>query len=711
MDAVGYLYDNAPVFIPSEAYPSINNSLSDENIKKQMTANYELASGPAAATMMDLVRIDPIGLRNSILENMTDLKDGIGGNYLVYDSHFFTQDTTVALAFISPAFKSFDAKSSIRLVDLIDELIVEFSTKYPQTEILYHGAPVQSVYNSRQIKKDLVMTLTLSMIIVSLIIGLCFKNKSTLLLLALPVIYGTFFSLAMIYIIKGGMSLMALGIGAIVLGVALSYSLHVITHYKYVTDPIRVLEDQTVPVVLGCLTTIGSFMGLMFTKSELLKDFGLFASLALIGTTFFALVFLPHLFNTKRNKKSEKAFILFEKINSYPFEKQKWLIGLILVVFAASLYFKNSVTFDSDLKNIGYHESKVVRSQTIFNEKTSDGLVTTYYASASSNLDSAIITSREITRKLEFLKNEGILESYSKGNNLFLTEKEQNERIEVWNSFWSDTKVEDTRRSLVKYGSDYGFKETTFKPFINMVSSDYEPTKICESEVFPESLMSNIIEVSDDNYMIFTSVRTLRENQRRVSDEVAALPGSLIIDPFYYTNDMVSLINEDFNTTLAISSLFVFIVLLISFKSIVISLLAFLPMGMSWIMVLGIMGAMGLQFNLINIVISTFIFGIGVDYSIFIMDGLISKYQNHKDVLVYHKTAIIFSALVLITVVVTLMFATHPAIKSIGFSTLIGMSSTVLLSYTIQPLLFNILVKARKRSGKGKFLSRLDIRK
>lgn len=57
------------------------------------------------------------------------------------------------------------------------------------------------------------------------------------------------------------------------------------------------------------------------------------------------------------------------------------------------------------------------------------------------------------------------------------------------------------------------------------------------------------------------------------------------------------------------------------------------------------------------------------------------------------------------------MFATHPAIKSIGMSTLIGMSATVILSYTLQPFLFTILIKSREKIGKGKFLSKLNIRK
>ena len=648
IDAVTYLYDNAPIYTSLDSYEAIDNCISESSIDNRMKENINLINSAAGGAFTDIVRIDPIGLRNVIMGAQGNLKDNIGGNFLVYDSHFFTSDTTVALAFISPAFKSFDAKHSIELIDLIDKEIEVFSKKYPKTEILYHGAPVQSVYNSRQIKKDLIMTLSISMIIVCMIIGLCFKNKSTFFILVLPVIYGTLFSLSIIYIIKGGMSLMALGIGAIVLGVALSYCLHVITHYKYVTDPIKVLEDQTMPVVLGCLTTIGSFMGLMFTKSELLKDFGLFASLALAGTTFYALVFLPHLFNTKNNKRSEKAFKFLERINSYPFEKQRWLIIALCSIFIVSLYYKNYVTFDSDLKNIGYHENRVVRSQNILAEKTTKGMVTTYYASASSSLDSAILISREINNKLDYLKQEGWLDNYSKGVDLFYTNKEQVQRIDTWRNYWTKDRIDKTKDNLIKYGKEYGFKETTFTPFYNMISQEYEPSLLCESDILPESILSNIIEISDDSYMIFTSVISTKDNQKRISDEIALIKGSLVIDPFYYTNDMVNLINEDFNATLAISSIFVFVVLLISFKSIIISLLAFLPMAMSWIIVLGIMGLTGVQFNLINIVISTFIFGIGVDYSIFIMDGLISKYQHNKNVMVYHKTAIVFSALVLI---------------------------------------------------------------
>ena len=121
---------------------------------------------------------------------------------------------------------------------------------------------------------------------------------------------------------------------------------------------------------------------------------------------------------------------------------------------------------------------------------------------------------------------------------------------------------------------------------------------------------------------------------------------------------------------------------------------AFMPMFFSWYVVQGWMAIFGLPFNLINIVISTFIFGIGVDYSIFVMQGLLNGLHDKENKLLeYHKIAIFLSAFVLIIVVIAMLLATHPAIKSIGISTLIGMISTILITYTLQPLCFRYLTK------------------
>ncbi len=701
VDVVSYLAENFPLFVDTASYADIALLVNEDSIRSNIARTKAMLGTQAGIAMKDMLAADPIGMRNVVINKVKDIKEGLGNSQTMYEGHLFTPDTTVALAYISPNFKSYDSKAGTKLIELLETEIAKCEAAHPDCEILFHGAPVQSVNNSRQIKKDLCMTLAVSMLLVCIGIGICFKNKSTIPMLICPVIYGAVFALAMMYLVKGTMSLMALGIGAIVLGVALSYCLHVITHYKYVSTPERVLRDQATPVFLGCLTTIGSFLGLLLTSSELLSDFGLFASFGLVGTTFFSLVYLPHFFNPERNKRSRKAFRMLEKFNSHRFEKHKWLIAAIVILSCVCFYTQRFVTFDADLTHINYTADEVKRSQALLQSKTQPGLVTTYYATSDSSLDVALTKSRALYTTLDSLKAKGKVRGFSKAASIFPTEAEQETRLEAWSNFWNDDRIEETDQLIAKACAVEGINPLFFSAFDDVLTTDYEYVYPYDDELLPAGLMANIIEYTDSVYMVFTSVQMKQEDKKLVGKALVAATGCVVVDPMFYTEEMVQTINNDFNTALNISMAFVFIILLISYRNLVLAIVAFIPMTLSWFIVLGIMGIFGMQFNLINIVISTFIFGIGVDYSIFVMDGLLSKArsQSEPQLLVYHKTAIFFSAFTLIISTGSLLLASHPALSSIGIATIIGMSSAVILAYSLQPFLYHGLVKLILRMG------------
>lgn len=701
VDVVGYLADNFPLFVDTASYADIAALLNEDSIRASIHATREMLTTQAGMAMKDMLAADPVGMRRVVINKVKDIKEGLGNTQTIYEGHLFTPDTTVALAYISPNFKSYDSMSGRKLIELIEGEVAKCEAAHPDCKILFHGAPVQSVNNSRQIKRDLSMTLSVSLLLVCIGIGICFKNKSTIPMLICPVLYGAVFALAMMYIVKGSMSLMALGIGAIVLGVALSYCLHVITHYKYVSTPERVLRDQATPVFLGCLTTMGSFLGLLFTSSELLSDFGLFASFGLMGTTFFSLVFLPHFFNPERNRRSRKAFRALEKFNSHRFEKHKWLIASIVVLSCVCLYTQRFVTFDADLTHINYTSPEVKESTALLQAKTQPGLVTTYYATSDSSLDMALTKSRAMYSTLDSLKQRGRIRGYSKAASIFPTEQEQEERLHAWGEFWNGERIAATDKMISKACAEEGIAPSFFAPFDDVMTAEYDFVDPYSDELLPPGLMTNIIEYTDSIYMVFTSVQMKAEDKKAVGKALVSATGCVVVDPMFYTEEMVKTINDDFNTALNISMAFVFIILLISYRNIVLAIVAFIPMTLSWFIVLGVMGMLGMQFNLINIVISTFIFGIGVDYSIFVMDGLLSKArsQSEPQLLVYHKTAIFFSAVTLIVSTGSLLLASHPALASIGVATIIGMSSAVVLAYSLQPFLYHALVKLIIRMG------------
>lgn len=715
MNVMDYAVAEFPTFVSPDCYAAFDTLLTWDKIRAQMAANSSMLENDVDGNLTMLVTYDPAGLRYGMLgelkevmngtdravEPLSDGKDsGLSIGMTMENRHLFTKDGNVVMAFVAPGFDYMDSQMSADFVKMIEDEIVSFEAQHPEVEVFMHGAPAMSANNSRRIKEDLAMTVGISLILIILLISLFFKNKSSLLMLLSPVLYGTLAALAMMYWIKGSMSLMAIGIGAVVLGVALSYCLHVLTHYKYVDDPERVLRDESTPVFLGCLTTIGAFAGLLFTSSELLRDFGLFASFAMVGTTFFALVFLPQFFRPERNRKSEKAFALFDRINSLPIDSNPWILGTIALISVACIFLP-SPEFDSNLRDINYMSPKVRESMKIYNAENNGGWSSQYYAATGSSLDSALLCNRRLSAALDSLQKAGIVKKHSDFGAFLVPEDEQQERIYTWSEYWKQpmgggrTRLQVTENLLAKAAKEEGLSPDMFTPFHALCDADYAPESLYDSGVLPEGISSNFVERSDDGtYMIFSSVLMPEGEKMNVNKAVDKVDGSLVIDPFFYTGNMVEIIHNDFNTILLISMIFVFVVLLLSFRNVAVSIIAFLPMTLSWYVVQGIMWIFGLKFNLINIIISSFIFGIGVDYSIFVMQGLLASASGKgTEMLNYHKTAIGLSAMILIVVTGSLLFAVHPAIRSIGISSIIGMSASILLSYSIEPFLFRQVLK------------------
>jgi predicted exporter len=96
------------------------------------------------------------------------------------------------------------------------------------------------------------------------------------------------------------------------------------------------------------------------------------------------------------------------------------------------------------------------------------------------------------------------------------------------------------------------------------------------------------------------------------------------------------------------------------------------------------------MFNLFCNIITTFIICIGFVSSIFVMHGLTREH------LAYHKTAILLSAVTLLVTVGSMLLAVHPAIRSVGFSTLVGLLSAIILSYVVQPAVFRWLHRKKQ---------------
>ena len=150
-------------------------------------------------------------------------------------------------------------------------------------------------------------------------------------------------------------------------------------------------------------------------------------------------------------------------------------------------------------------------------------------------------------------------------------------------------------------------------------------------------------------------------------------------------------LNDNFNYIGWACGLIVFFFLWFSMGSIELALLSFLPMAVSWIWILGLMGLLGINFNIVNVILATFIFGQGDDYTIFMTEGCQYEYATGRRMLASYQHSILLSALIMFIGMGSLILARHPALHSLAEVTIVGMFSVVVMAWLLPPFFFRWL--------------------
>ncbi|MFO0322093.1 MAG: MMPL family transporter, partial [Bacteroidota bacterium] len=695
-------YQNLPFFLEEQDYAQISNLILKDSINETLKKNYHVLLSPSGMVLGKYITRDPLNLTPIALKKLQAIQ--LDENFETYDNHIVTKDHLHTFIFITPKNLPNQTKANHHLIETVDSLSSQLKT--PSLVIENFGACVVASDNAQQLQKDTTFTLVIAIILIALLLGLYFRNLLVTLFIMLPVGFGVLFSLAFLFLFKGVVSAIAIAAGAIVLGIAINYSLHFFTHYKHHKNVDTVLKDLTMPMLIGCTTTVGAFLSLLFAKSEALHDFGLFAAFSLIGAMLFSIIVLPHLlaFGLRKNKKnlkkeelSNSSFI--DKITAYQFDQNKFIVISAVIVTIVFAYFSKNVGFESDMNKMSFMTNETRLAEKHLDEVNNFAARSVYVFSSGENLNEALEENKKVSEVLRKFKKEGIIKKFSSIHGLFISNKEQENRIKRWNQFFTKQKKDSIKFYLKTFGLNYKFKETAFGSFYNLL--DYPPVALSTADIdtLKKLVFKEWIGNLNGKPSIINHLKVDAENRHLIYEAFEDNPNITVFDKQNLTAKFVEVISSDFNTILLITALLVFGFMLLNHGRLELAIINFLPMFISWVWILGIMGLAGIKFNIINIIISTFIFGLGDDYSIFIMDGLLNDYKVGKKSLNSFKSSILLSALITIIGIGVMIFAKHPALQSIAFIAIIGMISVVFISFIVQPLLINWLILNRKRKG------------
>jgi len=356
------------------------------------------------------------------------------------------------------------------------------------------------------------------------------------------------------------------------------------------------------------------------------------------------------------------------------------------------LFFTYSkVTFNNDLSALNFVPKDLKAAQDDLENIANKSSKSIYLATYGNSYEEVLEQNNLLFNDLQKIKsNSGILNFSSIGGIVFSKEMQQ-QKIQEWNSFWTTQKKNQLQSELISNGTKLGFKPTSFNLFYETLNNNFSPISFEEYAKIKSFFIDEFVSNKNDFYTISTLVQVPNEKRDAFVNQIKRQSKIVIIDRQQTNETFLGTLKISFEKLVNYSFIAIFIILFIAFRRIELVIVSIIPILVSWIFTTGIMGMFEMQFNIINIIVCTLIFGIGVDYSIFMTTALQKEHTFGKSELPTYKTSILLSVATTILGIGVLIFAHHPALKSIALIAVIGIFSALLITFVLQPLVFNFL--------------------
>lgn len=688
------VYSHLPYYLSEEDYYRIANKWQDDDfIRERMNWVKEQISSPLSSLFEPMYVYDPLGFGEEIASMLKDFQPET--KYKQYNGYIFTEDNKSCLVSIKSPFGGSETNLNGKLVSMLEEIREDLKNTGIEVSII--GSPVIAVNNASQIKHDTIIAVIISVVLILGLLLYSFKNLRSLLLIAITTGFGFLFALGIIGLFRDSISLIVIGIASIIIGIAVNYPLHYVCHLRE-HDYRNSLKDLVAPLLIGNITTVGAFLTLVPLEAIAIRDLGIFSALMLVGTIIFVLIFLPQINIVKTSITLDDDIVRDSKISTVVerITDSKYSLIFILIISAIFGYYSLDTKFDSNMNHINYMTDVQKEGMAKLAEMQGESDGTVVYVTSTANSYDEACRGLETLQEIDLFDEDlvgGIIKKVKNPVKLLPSKEKQKDNISNWNKFWEEYDIEQFKR----IAKEEGFTDEAFEPFIDLVDQkDFSPFEWEENNLLASTIFTGYIGANSVVEQLIIDKEHANNIESYINKQIIDNTKIRAFDLTSLNGKIADTLSDDFNYIGLACSLIVFIFLWISFGRIELAIVAFLPMAFGWIWILGLMQVFGISFNIVNIILATFIFGQGDDYTIFITEGLIKDYKEGGKVLVSYQKSIILSALIMLIGIGSLIIAKHPAMHSLAEVTIIGMFVVVFMAWIIPPIAFNIFVKYDK---------------
>ena len=234
MAVAEFVTDNMPYFLTDDDYRRIDSTLTPAAIAHRLEADRDILTSSVGMILRPQLLADPLRLSEGAVDRLRNMQ--AGGRFSLFQDHIFADDGR-ALLMIECSIPASETSANVAFIQHLKACMAETEREFRGITFHSFGAVEIALTNADRIRSDSMLTGLLAAVVVLGLLLYSFRSVREIGLIFAAVLFGGLFALALLHLIRGEASTIAVGVSSIIFGIAINYPLHFIGHHHHTPDP------------------------------------------------------------------------------------------------------------------------------------------------------------------------------------------------------------------------------------------------------------------------------------------------------------------------------------------------------------------------------------------------------------------------------------------------------------------------------------------
>lgn len=359
--------------------PEIQNLFSDADLDERLERQIARLSLPGFGDSEALVLADPLDLGAFLWDRLATTR----GAYRVDtgSAHTISEGGRAILIRVRGALPLEDLGAARKTALVISKTVQEIAQQFKESEdtaltFRTGGGHFLALESERIVRRDLIVSLSLSMVLVLALVGWTLRSARAGFLIFPPLTLGLLSGAGVLGLLKSHVTLLAFGSASILIGLGVDFAVHLLLRARAERaagqdsgeSVARAVRSSGPGLVFAALTTMGAFAAFHVSRFEFLEDMGSLAVFGIFGTLLATLSILPPLLaqwlSSKGVERPPRSLGVDSIVNvSTRHPMPVLIVALCLCVGAVATLVTSPPEMETDLRRIHARESAALETE------------------------------------------------------------------------------------------------------------------------------------------------------------------------------------------------------------------------------------------------------------------------------------------------------------------------------------------------------------